>query len=95
LANSQSPKGIILNTETRLQTFIVDEILMGMDGDEPVSAETDLLLSGLVDSLGVMRLVSYMEETFNIAIAPVDVTIENFRTIADMSRYIDQQRVHQ
>jgi len=52
----------------------------------------DLLLSGLVDSVGIMRLIGWMETTFSIAIPPEDVTIENFGTIADMAGYIERRR---
>lgn len=58
-----------------------------------LTADDDLLLTGLVDSLGVMRLVAYIEDTFAVSVHPGDVTIENFRTIADMTRYIQEQQV--
>ena len=59
-------------------------------GDEemPVVGETDLLLTGLVDSLGVVRIVIWIETTLGIEIDPIDVVLENFQTIDQMAAYL-------
>ncbi len=53
-----------------------------------MAADENLLLSGLVDSLGVMSLVAYMEETFGFKIPFDDVVIENFMSIEAMTAYV-------
>ena len=40
-----------------------------------------LVLKQLVDSLGVMRLIAWIEKRFDLRIPPEDVTIDNFETI--------------
>jgi acyl carrier protein len=57
-----------------IKEYVVGELLSGKD----VGDEDDLLLSGLVDSLGVMRLVNHLEQQYSIKIPPEDVTIEHF-----------------
>ncbi len=42
-----------------LVTFVRDDVAIG---DEPIDAGTDLLLTGLVDSLGVMMIVDWIEQ---------------------------------
>jgi acyl carrier protein len=64
----------------------VSEDLLG--GDRAVTAEEEIVLDGTVDSLGVTRLVDFMEREFAVSIPPEDVTIENFRSIATMASYI-------
>ena len=72
--------------------FVEDEILRGM---ATISSEEDLLLSGLVDSIGVMRLVAFIEETFEIQVPPEDVTIESFSTVDAISSYVaGRQQTH-
>ncbi len=56
---------------------------------DPIEAETDLLLTGLVDSLGVVRIVGWMEDTLGFSIDPTDVTLEHFQTIQLMVRYAE------
>ncbi len=69
-----------------LTSFIQDEIVID---DVIVEAETDLLLTGAVDSLGVIRITHWMEETAGVAVDPGDVTLENFQTVTKMAAYLD------
>ena len=71
---------------TDLVGLIVDEV--GVHDGEPVNPETDLLLTGIVDSLGVVQIVGWLEDRFGIAIDPGDVTLENFQTVQRMVRYL-------
>jgi acyl carrier protein len=58
---------------------------------EPVGASTDLLLTGMVDSLGVVRIVHWLEQRFGFEIDPADVTLDNFQTIDAMVRYVSER----
>ncbi len=72
----------------QLTAFIQDEIVFD---DVVVTGEFDLLLSGAVDSLGVIRITHWMEETLGILVDPGDVTLENFQTIDKMAAYLDRR----
>lgn len=65
-----------------LCSFIDAEV--SLDPDTAVQPDTDLLTTGLVDSLGAMEVVHWLEETANIDIDPVDITIDNFQTVEKM-----------
>jgi len=69
----------------KVTRFIVDELLSGMD----VGEQDDLLLSGLVDSIGVMRLVAFIEDEAALQVPAEDVTIEHFVNIEAISRYLE------
>ncbi len=73
--------------EAALIEMIVAEITYG----QPIEVETDLLLSELVDSLGVVRIVTWLEERLETEIDPTDVVIENFQSVAQMVRYINER----
>ncbi len=81
-----------MSTVDQLIEFISDELLMGQL-DQPLEGDDDLLLSGLVDSLGVMRLMIFLEEDLGIEVPPGDVTIDNFRTPQTIAQYVDTHRV--
>jgi acyl carrier protein len=70
----------------RLKAFIACDLVgnagLTIDDDE------DLLLSGLVDSLGVIRLITFVKEEMRIHVPPGDVTLENFGTIGAMTEYL-------
>lgn len=69
-----------------LARFVTEEIL---DQEELVSHDDNLLSDGMVDSLGMLRLVAYIEAEFATKIPPEDFTIENFRTIDIIGNYLD------
>lgn len=73
-----------------LTTFIATELL-NHHADGQLEPDDDLLAGGLVDSLGIMRLIAFIEETHEISVPPGDVTIEHFRTIETVARYIEAQ----
>ncbi len=68
--------------------FISAEVAIA-DGE--LELETDLLLGGFVDSLGVVVIVGWLESRLGIRIDPADVVLENFLTVGDMVRYIDSR----
>ena len=70
----------------QLMAFIQDEIVLD---DVVVTSDLDLLLSGAVDSLGVIRITHWIEETLDIVVDPGDVTLENFQTVDKMTAYLD------
>lgn len=72
--------------------YIQDNLLTGK-GKIELSPEDDLLGSGLLDSMGVMRLVGFVEETFNITIPPEDIVIENFMDVKAITNYVESQDV--
>src|SRR5262249_14649902 len=45
-----------------------------------VAPDTDIVGQGLVDSLGIFKLIAFVEERFAITIEPDEVLIENFQT---------------
>lgn len=70
-----------------IKTYVIGELLSGKDVDDG----DDLLLTGLVDSLGVMRLINHLEQQYSIDIPPEDVTIENFTNIEAISSYLERR----
>jgi len=53
----------------------------------PVDDDTQLFSRGLIDSLNVVELVTFVEEELGRPIPPADITLENFDSIARIVRY--------
>lgn len=75
------------DAEAPLIDFIARELIRG--GDHQLEADDDLLSSGLVDSLGVMRLIHFLEERYRVSVPPEDVTLENFMTVRAIAGYLE------
>ena len=74
-----------------LAEYIGDRLLNGQVRGG-VSEDDDLLGSGLIDSLGIMQLVLFIETEFAMDVPPEDVTIENFQTVAKIGAYLEGRR---
>ena len=59
---------------------------------EEIEVDEDLLGSGLVDSIGMVQLILFIETEAAIKVLPEEMTIENFMTINHMLRFIDSKR---
>jgi len=61
---------------------IIDKITNDLSVDQAVvvEAETELLMSGLIDSLGVVSLIAWLEDEMGTVIDPGLVTLENFES---------------
>lgn len=76
-------------TEALLE-FVATEV--AFDGIA-VDADTDLLLTGAVDSLGVIRITQWMEDELGFEVDPADVILENFQTVARMIAFLERTHV--
>lgn len=57
---------------------------VSLDPTTEVRGDTDLLLTGLVDSVGVIEIVTWLEDVGGVEIDPMDVVLENFQTVDAM-----------
>lgn len=73
--------------EETIVNYIKEELLGGSFEDD-ILADDDLLNSGLIDSLGIMRLISFVEEKYGIKVPPQDMVIENFVSAEAIAQYI-------
>ena len=68
-----------------IRRFIETQLLSG----KQVSDTEDLLLSGLIDSLGVMRLVAFIEATFGFKVPAQDIKLANFSNLDSIVAYVE------
>jgi acyl carrier protein len=63
-----------------VKKFIIDEFLPGEDPDE-LTPDTPLVSSGILDSIATLKLVTFLEETYDISVEPHEVDAENLDTL--------------
>jgi acyl carrier protein len=64
-------------------------------GIKEVGDNDSLTESGVIDSLAIFRLVSYLEETIGVHIGDDEIIQDNFRSIADIERFVAAKMVSQ
>jgi acyl carrier protein len=78
-------------TTLKIKTFIVEEFMPDVPVDE-LETDFDLLTGGVVDSLGLLQVVAWLETEFDIAVDDAELGPDSFRTVGAIKEYIDQAR---
>ena len=73
-----------------IKNYIQDEFVR--DDSKQLTEDLPLIQSGVVDSLGVFTLISFVEERFNIRIEPDDIVLDNFKTIRALADLTKQRQ---
>ena len=58
---------------------------------EVPSADTDLMESGLLDSLTLVELMTSLEEEFGISISFDEIELDNFRSVERIAQFVGQR----
>jgi acyl carrier protein len=78
-----------MSTNEIIQEFISHELLHD-SRKTPLSDDDQLIEMGIIDSLGIMTLLVFLEERFSIQISGDDLVPENFGSITAISDLIDR-----
>lgn len=76
------------SVEPDIRAFIVENFLFG-DDSQPLASETSLMEKDLIDSTGILELVSFLEERFSIRVADADLVPANLDSIARIAAFIN------
>jgi acyl carrier protein len=68
--------------------FVIDEFLPDVSPDD-LASDHDLLANGVVDSLGLLKLIAWVEETFGIEVDDDALDPDNFRTVAAIDAFVE------
>ncbi|MEL6160322.1 MAG: acyl carrier protein [Cyanobacteria bacterium J06627_32] len=74
-----------MDNQEILKQFVSEDLL---NNRQQVEVDDDLLGEEIIDSMGVMRLVAFVEERFACKVPQSDITIINFRTIKAIDDYL-------
>jgi acyl carrier protein len=78
-------------TTQKIKQFIVDEYMPDVSVDE-LDSDFDLLTGGVVDSLGLLQLVAWLETEFDVTVDESQLGPESFRTVDAIKEYVDQAK---
>lgn len=73
--------------EKALFDFVQDELARGKEVAGLASTD-NLIDSGILDSLGIMKLISFVEERFSVKITDEDLLPENFESIGKIQALV-------
>jgi len=79
-----------IQLKTDLRQFILDKFLYGQD-DNILGDDISFLEKGIIDSTGVLELVSFIEETYDISVDDEDLIPDKFDSLNRLSSFIAQK----
>jgi len=80
-----------MKTEAVIERFIINELMFG-DGPPKIDPDKDLISTGFLDSVAVLRLLLFIEEQFKVRIEDNEVLPDNFRTIEQIKTFIENKQ---
>lgn len=75
-----------MSIEERLRAFVEEELRW--DGREQLTDDYPLIERRVMDSMGILSLVSFIESEFHVTIEDEELVPQHFGTISDIGRLV-------
>lgn len=72
---------------SEIKSFIVGNFLFGQER-EGFTEDLSFLESGIIDSTGLLELVSFVEQQYGITVADRELIPENLDSLKNISRFV-------
>ena len=76
-------------TKSKIRDFIIENFLFGEANG--LQDGTSFLEEGIIDSTGVLELVTFLEEDFGIQVADEELIPENLDSINNVAAYLERK----
>ena len=80
-------EGVAAPMRETLRAFVLENFMFGAAPDT-LDEDASFLDSGIIDSTGVMELVSFLEDRFGITVEDVELTPENLDSVSRLCAYL-------
>ena len=74
---------------SKVRLFVVENFLFG--NEDGVKDDTSFLDEGIIDSTGILEMVSYLEEEFSISVDDEELVPENLDSINNVVAYLQKK----
>ena len=80
-----------MKIEADIRAYIAANLLFSDEGFQ-YTDDVSFLREGIIDSLGVMELVTFVGTQFGIQVEPHEVTPENFDSVTKLAAYVRRKQ---
>jgi acyl carrier protein len=78
------------NISDQIRGFIIERFPLADKNN--FGNKTDLLESGIIDSLGILDMVEFVEKKFGILLTDDELVPENFQTVEHLAEFLARKR---
>ncbi|HGY56246.1 MAG TPA: acyl carrier protein [Caldithrix abyssi] len=79
-----------MDVKEKIVQFFEENFMVNLK-DDGIGDDDSFLESGVIDSTGVLELVTFLEENFGIKVEDDEIVPENLDSINNLIRYIQQK----
>jgi acyl carrier protein len=73
--------------QAKVKTFILNEFLTGED-PAALTNVTPLMTTGILDSIAVLKMITFLEGQFGITLEAHETGVENLNTLSDIAELV-------
>lgn len=78
-----------MDNQKLIKDFILDALL---DADTKITSQGSLFSTRILDSMALVELIEFLERSFHIKIAPMDIATENLDSIDKMVQFVERKK---
>ena len=75
--------------KSEIKNFIIENFLYGQN--DGFGEDVSFMQKGIIDSTGILELVSFVEEKYGISVADDELIPDNFDSVNKLSAYINRK----
>jgi len=79
-----------MTVQDQIKQYLAENFMFSDDGYQ-LSDSASFLEEGVVDSTGVLELVMFVEETFDVTVEDDEIVPENYDSVAQLAEYIHRK----
>ena len=85
----QINEDVSIETKKKIREFIKSNFLLGNDSN--LKDDDSFLEKGIIDSTGVLELVSFLEETFGLKVEDEELVPDNLDSLIKVAEYVNRK----
>lgn len=78
-----------MNIQADIEKFILEDLLSG--SRDSIAADEQLFSTGTLDSLGTLRMITFLEERYGLQIKDGELGDDNFATVNSICAFVEKK----
>jgi acyl carrier protein len=80
-----------MSHDSAIREFLVSEFLPGMP-EGGIPEDFNLIDNGVIDSLGLLKVIAWIESRFGMSVDVTDMVPENFNSVGVISAFLERMQ---
>ncbi|MDZ7859278.1 MAG: acyl carrier protein [Candidatus Krumholzibacteriota bacterium] len=93
MGKEKTVQGAGMEIKKEIHSYIEENVLFNSD-DNSISDDDSFMEKGIIDSTGILELVSFIEGKFDFKVDDEDLVPDNFDSVNNLASYIEKKIVN-